>query len=123
MAGEFKPILYLKKGCPFCFKLRLFLLEAGLLDGFVLREFAENSADEKVLHGELSRHFDKVSFPSAQVEPGRYMKDSDALITFFADKNGIDPRRLPTFQEYVSGPFRTIMSLFKENSALRKRAA
>lgn len=123
MTTAFKPILYLKKGCPFCFKLRLFLLESGLLDGFVIREFAENSEEERVLRSELSQHFDKVSFPSAQVEPGKYMKDSDALVGHFADRKGIDAQRLPTFQEYVTGPFSTIMSLFKENSELKKRAA
>ena len=30
MAMDFKPVLFLKKGCPFCFKLRLALLEADM---------------------------------------------------------------------------------------------
>ena len=51
------------------------------------------------------------------------MKDSDALISHYAGENGIDPSQLPTFREYVDGPFATIMSLFKENSELKKRAA
>lgn len=123
MAGSFKPILYLKKGCPFCFKLRVFLLDAGLLDRFALREFAEGTDDEKNIRNELSPHFDRVSFPTAQIAPGSYKKDSDELVAHFAREAGTDPACLDTFQAYVEGPFALITSLFQENKALRKRAA
>ena len=123
MAEDFKPVLYLKKGCPFSFKLRLFLLEAGLLDRFAIREFAEGTAEEEAIRDELAAHFDKVSFPAAQIAAGRYEKDSDALVSRFAEEADVDPSDLPTFQAYVTGPFNTILSLFKENRELKKRAA
>jgi len=123
VAAGSKPILYLKRGSPFCFKLRVFLLDAGLLDRFQLREFETGSAEEKRIHAELASHFDKVSFPAAQVAPGRYEKDSDGLISVFARQFGVDPESLSTFQEYVNGPFGTLMSLFKENKELKRRAA
>jgi hypothetical protein len=123
MPNEFKPVLYLKKGCPFCFKLRLFLLEAGLLDRFTIREFAEGTEEENSIRAELSPLFDKLSFPAAQIAPGKYMQDSEALVSRYADEAGIDPAKLLTFQAYVEGPFRTILSLFKENRELKRRAA
>lgn len=123
MAETFRPILYLKNGCPFCFKLRVFLLDAGLLDRFALREFAEGTDDERSIRDELSPHFEKVSFPAAQVEPGRYQKDSDELIAHFSREADADPTGLGTFQAYVEGPFSLIMSLFRENRDLKKRAA
>ena len=122
MPENFKPILYLKNGCPFCFKLRVFLLDAGLLDRFVLREFSEGSNDEKAIRDELSPHFDKVSFPSAQVTSGTYKKDSDELIAHFAKERGVDPAKLGTYQAYVEGPFALIMSLFSENKKLKQAA-
>lgn len=123
MAESFKPILYLKKGCPFCFKLRVFLLDAGLLDRFALREFAEGTDDERNIRNALSPHFDKVSFPTAQIAPGSYRKDSDELIAHFAREAGANPTSLDTFQAYVEGPFALIASLFQENQELKKRAA
>ncbi len=65
MAKDFKPTLYLKKGCPFCFKLRLALLEADLLGDVDIEEFAEGTTQQTTIRNELSGHFDKVSFPSA----------------------------------------------------------
>ena len=123
MADGFKPILYLKDGCPFCFKLRVFLLDAGLLEGFTLREFSEGTDAQKTIREELSPHFDKVSFPSAQISPGIYQKDSDGLIAHFAEETGADLATLDTYQAYVEGPFARIMSLFKENKALKQQAA
>lgn len=123
MTETFRPVLYLKKGCPFCFKLRVFLLDAGLLSDFTIRRFAEGTDEEKAIRDELQPHFDKVSFPSAQVAPGKYKNDSDELIAFYAKEAKIDPVSLGTFQAYVEGPFSTLMSLFKENKELKKKAA
>jgi hypothetical protein len=123
VAADFRPILFLKKGCPFCFKLRVFLLDAGLLDRFELQEFEPGSAEDRRIHATLSAHFDKVSFPAAEIAPGRYEKDSDNLISTFARQFGVDPARLGTYQEYVTGPFSTLMTLFKENKELKQGAA
>jgi hypothetical protein len=123
MVEEFQPTLYLMKACPFCFKLRVFLLDAELLYRFHIREFAVDTDNAKRVHNELAPHFDKVSFPAAQIAPGEYEKDSDCLIALFARQHGTDPANLKTFQAYVDGPFTTLMSLFKENRELKQQAA
>lgn len=120
MAKDFKPTLYLKKGCPFCFKLRLALLEADMLGDVDIEEFTEGTAQETTIRNELSGHFDKVSFPSAEIAPGEFMNDSDALITHFLSLEQIDPKSLPTLQAYIQGPFSDLLRLFKENKELKK---
>jgi len=111
MADEFAPVLYLKDECPFCLKLRVFLVHVGLLDRFHLREFASDSKEEKRVQGELSEHFDKFSFPAARIAPDELEKDSDALVDTLARQFGVDPSKLKTCRAYVEGPFSTWSSL------------
>ena len=40
MTETFKPIVYLKQHCPFCMKIRLFILEASIGADVQTREFA-----------------------------------------------------------------------------------
>lgn len=121
MAMDFKPVLFLKKGCPFCFKLRLALLEADMLDEVAIEEFAEGTTRETAIRGLLSSHFDTVRFPSAEIAEGEFMNDSDALITHFLGLEAIDPKSLPTLQAYIEGPFSELLRLVKENRALKTR--
>ena len=120
MTDAFTPTLYLKQGCPFCFKLRLFLLESGQLDRFALREFAPGTAEEDAVKTELAPHVDKPTFPTAQVAPGEYLKDSDALIVRYADETGVEPQSLPTFDSYSSSLLPMVITLYKENMALKQ---
>lgn len=117
----FVPTIYLMQGCPFCFKLRLFLLESGLLDQVALHEFAPGTDVEGAVRAELSPHFEKVSFPAAQMEPGQYLRDGEVIIARFADRAGIIPARLPTLQAYVAGPLAVHIKLYQENAALKKQ--
>jgi len=114
MSATFKPTLYLKHACPFSFKLRVFLLEAGLLDAFALREFVSGTDDESDVHRELEPHFEKVSFPTAQIADGTFMNESDTLIAHYAREAGVNPAAMPTFREYVTGPFATIISAYSK---------
>jgi glutathione S-transferase len=116
-----KPILYLKDKCPFCLKVLIFLLETGQLDGIEVRSFVPGTPEEAELKAELAPHFETVTFPAAQVAPGVYVKDSDALITYFADKAGADPADLQVFQWYSNGPFAAIGALYRENRELKER--
>lgn len=120
MSQEFTPTLYLKKECPFCFKLRLALLEAGMLDGVHIREFASGTPEEKAIKDDLSSKLDRVSFPAAEVAPGDYRKDSDKLIAHFTGLKQIDPQELVTLQAYIEGPFNELQRLFKENRDLKQ---
>ncbi len=116
-----KPVLFVKHGCPFCLKVRLFLLEAGLLDKVELRE-ASIPDEEERLRNELSAHVDKVSFPTARFGTDDYLTESDDIIARFAAVSGTQPERLPTFRAYVDGPFAQLLALYRENANLKKRA-
>lgn len=115
------PVLYLKDKCPFCLKVLIFLLETGQLDGIEVRSFVPGTPEESALKAELAPHFETVTFPAAQLAPGNYMKDSDAIIAHFADRAGVDPADLPVFQWYANGPFAQIGALYRENRELKER--
>ncbi|MEL4378452.1 hypothetical protein [Brucella cytisi] len=101
----FGPTIYMKKACPFCFKLRLALLEANLLPGVELKEFEEGSAEMAAFKEQHSRTKRRVSFPIAEVEKERFLQGADELIDHFLRPNNINPHSLPTLQAYIHGPF------------------
>ena len=115
-----RPILFVLPTCPFCLKLRLFLLEAGLLEGAEVRE-ADTPGAEAAIRQELEPHFEKVTFPTIRLSSGAYLADSDAIITHFARPADIDPDSLPTYQAYLTGPLAAMKKLFAENMQLKKQ--
>ena len=119
---SFRPVVYLKEKCPFCMKVRIFLLEAGLQDRVEVKDFAPGTEQEQAIRRELEPRLEKVSFPAAQPEPDQYMTDSDAVIGRLASAFGVAPQG-PVLQAYVEGPFQQIMTLFKENMELKKQQA
>lgn len=119
----FKPTVYLKENCPFSFKVRLFLLESGLASEVESRDFTPGSAQEDAIRAELQPHLDKVSFPSAQLEPGRYVTESDDIVAFLASKAGRDSKTMPVYRNYVDGAFAMAMKLWKENQELKQAAS
>lgn len=116
----FTPTLYLKENCPFCLKIRIFLLEAGLGDQIRTRDFVEGSDEEASVRAELLPHFEKVSFPAAQFEPGHYIAESDDIIATLAEKSGRDPATMTVYRNYTNGAFALAMRLWKENAELKK---
>ncbi|MBM7049263.1 glutathione S-transferase N-terminal domain-containing protein [Rhizobium lusitanum] len=118
----FKPVVYFKQNCPFCLKVRLFLLEAGIMEAVEIRDFVPGSKQEEDIRAELGPHLAKASFPAAQLELGRYIAESDDIIAFLAVKSGREPASLPVFGNYVEGPFKTMMNLWKENQQLKAAA-
>ena len=119
--ASFVPILYVKEGCPFCMKVRIFMLEAGVLDSVQVREFAVGSDEEQLIRAELAPHLEKISFPTAGLAPGEYLSESDAIIARFAGDGGVDPEKLPTFCAYSAGLMPQMMSMYRENMELKKR--
>jgi hypothetical protein len=95
------PTAYLLAGCPFSFKLLLFLSEAQLLDRVKIETVEADSGRME----ELKKKFEsatgkKGSFPTVEIEPGVYKSDSDALITHFSDAHGINPSNLVALSFY-----------------------
>jgi glutathione S-transferase len=120
--AAFKPTVYLKAGCPFCFKVRLFLLETGQLDRADLREFVPGDAAETSIRSRLAPAVETVTFPTAELAPGRFTTESDAIVAHFAERAGVAPDALPTYQAYLGGVFKNLQSLYRENMELKNRS-
>jgi hypothetical protein len=116
---DFRPIAYMKDGCPWCLKFRLFLLEAGLLGQFDLREFVPGDAREEAIRAELGAHFEKPTFPTVQIAPGEFMRESDDLIAHYAAQFGVDVGHLLVFDQYVRGPIARMAQLRAEIAQLK----
>ncbi len=105
VASGFTPIVYMKRGCPYCFKLRLALLESGVPALVVLREFEAHRPEENAVRDLLSRHLFSLSFPVAETAPGRFTQGSEVLIHHFLEPTGKAPQQLEVLQAYLTGPF------------------
>jgi glutathione S-transferase len=116
---SFQPVLYVKPGCPFCLKVRLFALEAGILDRIAVRDFTPGSAAELTIREELGAALGKVSFPTALLAPGRYVAESDVIIAEFAAISGRDPDELPVYRTYAAEVLPSLVTLHRENQALK----
>jgi hypothetical protein len=119
----FRPVVYLKNKCPFCMKVRIFLLESGLNGKVDVRDFAPGTEQEQAIRAELEPNLEKVSFPAAQTAAGRYMTDSDGIIAELATHAGVDVASMPVLAAYLEGPFQQIMQLYRENMDLKKQLA
>jgi hypothetical protein len=123
MADAFRPTVYLKDKCPFCMKIRIFLLESGLRDQVTVKTFTPGAESEQQVRDEVSPHLEKVSFPAAEIAPGEFVADSDGIISRLAEGAGVDPGQMPVLKAYLEGPFQSIMTLFRENMELKKQLA
>ena len=115
-----QPILFVKHGCPFCLKVRLYLLEAGIIDSVVLRE-SRTPEEDATLKADLASHLPKVSFPAARFG-SEYIAGSDEIIRRFHQAGARAPEQLATLQAYVDGPFTQLQALYRENAELKQRA-
>ncbi|GHC88521.1 glutaredoxin [Novosphingobium pokkalii] len=119
----FRPVLYLKRSCPFCLKVAAFLSEAGQFDQVDVRAFWPGDEHEAPIRAALAPHLDKVTFPALEVEPGRVIADSDAIVALYAEKTGLDPAKAPFYAYVMAGPFRRIREAFAESQELEKLRA
>lgn len=78
--------------------------------------------EEKAARAKLEPHLEKVSFRAAQIGPGKYLSDSDALIAHFAGPAGVDPAPMPTLQTYIAGPPKGLLTQWQENVQLKAAA-
>ena len=116
-AVTFKPKVYLKDGCPFSFKLLLFLTGAGILDQVkVIRCNPEAPGFEEIKSKLQAGLHEPATFPTVEIEPDRYLSDSDALIQHFASKHKVDPGRLPTLSFYVQTIFPQLRQLHQDRA-------
>jgi hypothetical protein len=111
-AQPFKAKAYVKEGCPFSFKYWLFIVEAGLKDQIDVVRCDPQDAGFESLKAKLTAALGKpASFPTVEIEPGRYQSDSDKLIDWYAERNNIDVDALPALVFYKETIFPQIVEL------------
>ena len=64
---------------------------------------------------------EKVTFPAAELTPGNFTMESDAIVAHFAESAGVEPSALPTYQSYLTSVFKNLGTLYRENMDLKKR--
>jgi glutathione S-transferase len=105
---------YVKEGCPFSFKFLVFMAEAGLLDRIEIVRLNENDPDFEAARQRLSDQLGKAAtFPTVEVEPGRYMTDSDRVIEHFAQREDLQADNLPVLSFYKQTIFPQLIELFR----------
>ncbi|MET0371446.1 MAG: hypothetical protein ABW039_08730 [Sphingobium sp.] len=119
MPEAFIPTLYLNHRCPFCLKLMIYIAQAGLWDTVRLRIFEPGSAEHEATKAELAPYFSKVSFPTAEVAPGDFRNETDALIAYFESRSGKKATDMPLLDYYATGVFKQVTELFQENMRLK----
>ncbi|QUT07810.1 glutathione S-transferase domain-containing protein [Sphingobium phenoxybenzoativorans] len=102
-------------------KVRLFLLEAGLLPEVDIKAFDPDTPDERSVSEELAPHFEKITYPSVKLSEGEYINGSDDIIALFAKRQGLDVGTFGTLQDYTEGVFEHLVRLYRENIELKAR--
>lgn len=109
---SFKPKAYVKEGCPFSFKFLVFLAEAQLLDDIDVERVSPEGPSLDTVKQHLSEELGKpATFPTVEVEPGRYVADSDRLIDLFAARAGVNVDSLPVLRFYKETMFPQLIEL------------
>lgn len=119
----FRSTLYMKQNCPFCLKVRIALLETGQQEAFAIRDFVPGTPEEEAIRAELSPQVAKVTFPTAQIAPDRYIAESDDIVALIAQQANTDTARLALYRNYVDGPLSSMMTLWRENQELKAKHA
>jgi hypothetical protein len=112
----FKAKAYLKEGCPYSFKFLLFMVEAGLSNQVeLLRLKPETPAFESVKAKLAAARGASATFPTVEIEPGRYETDSDRLIEHFASRNRIEVGNLQALVFYRDTIFPQLEALHEKS--------
>ncbi|HXC58207.1 MAG TPA: glutathione S-transferase N-terminal domain-containing protein [Steroidobacteraceae bacterium] len=111
--------VYLKKTCPYCLKLRIFLTEAGIADRFDFSVFNDGDDTHKALRARMQAAGQEPGFPAVELEPGKLTTGTDDLIAHFAKEAGIDASKLPLLKYYSEGVFVRHVEMFRELRQLK----
>jgi len=120
---SFSPTLYLKRACPFCLRLRVFLTEAGVADRFNYVVFEDGDATHQQLRARMEAAGKQPSFPAAELVPGELETGTDDLIARFARDAGVDPAAMPLLTYYSGGVFKRYSEMFRELRELKSAQA
>ena len=110
---EFVPTAWVRTNCPYSFKFRLFVVEAGLAKKFHFVPMTPGSKDFEEIKSQIEhRSGRKAQFPTVEVAPGTFMTDSDELIEYFAAQYGKSANELETLSFYRNGIFLCYVEMF-----------
>ena len=111
----FKPKAYLKEGCPYSFKCLVDVIgRQDLVDRIDVVRCDPDAAGFDATKDKLARATGReATFPTVEIEPGRYMSDSDRLIEHFARVCKVDPGELPALSFYKETIFPQLEALHK----------
>lgn len=125
MTTDFKPVAYLKDSCPFCFKLVMFLAEAGLMDKVEIIRIKGEDEDQMNHYRTLLKEKtgETASFPTVELEPGKFSSDSEGLIAHFAAQYEVNVDALAGLAYYKENLFPAYIARFKEAKALKEELA
>lgn len=108
----FKPKAYLREGCPFSFKFLLFASEGGIRDKFELIRCNPDAPGFEAIRSSLQAGLHKpATFPTVEIEPGRFLSDSDDLIEHYASLYHIEVEKLPVLSFYLQTIFPQLLRL------------
>jgi glutaredoxin len=119
MNTKSRPRVWLKKTCPYCLKLRIFLTEAGLADRFDFRVFTDGDETHKALRTRMQAAGQEPSFPALEIEEGKLLTGTDDLIARFAQEAGVDPSAMPLLAYYSAGVFPRHVEMHRELRQLK----
>lgn len=115
---SFKPTVYVKTGCPFSFRFLVFIMEAGLYERFTIIEVNPEWESDKAIREHLEQATGKKpAFPTVEVAKGDYRSDSEALIDYYAQQEGVDTAALAVLDLYNRGLFDTYLRMVKKIKA------
>lgn len=120
---SFSPTLYLKRACPHCLRLRVFVTEAGVADRFNYVVFDDGDATHKQLRARMEAAGKQPSFPAAELVPGELETGTDDLIARFARDAGVDPAAMPLLAYYSGGVYKRYSEMFRELRELKSAKA
>ena len=121
-SNAFKPKAYVKEGCPFSFKFLVFMAEGGLLDQIeIVRVEAEGPSAEATKQKLTEQLGKAATFPTVEIERGRYMTDSDRLIEHYAEREGWRPDEMPVLSLYKQTIFPQLLELHQLKNRKEQR--
>ncbi|HKY81192.1 MAG TPA: hypothetical protein VJM09_06935 [Sphingobium sp.] len=109
-----RPRAYLKRSCPFCLKLRIFLTEAGMTDGLDYVVFDDGDDVHQRVRATMQAAGQDPAFPTVEFEEGRFETGTDDLIARFAASSQVNADNLPLLRYYSEGVFKRYREMFQQ---------
>ncbi|HEU4603789.1 MAG TPA: glutathione S-transferase N-terminal domain-containing protein [Steroidobacteraceae bacterium] len=86
MNAQFKPVAYVKEGCPYSMKFMNFIEDADLADELEVVWCAPGTHKMEAVREKLTAATgEPAQFPTVEVEPGDYRTESKQLIQYFSE--------------------------------------